>query len=178
MTFRTSLVAATGLAVFLVAAGGAAAEVPKGISSAKLALMPLPLAAYGPEAARLTLDTDQSGSVDNADAAEGSTDRTDSAAALKAAGRITGYDVTFADYSQFARPGNLVLVSSGAELDASARQASAGVARYVRDITTADPANGFVLLDIARFAAPRLGEDAQGFRIAARIGRASCRERV
>ena len=129
MARRSHFLAAASLLVALASAGAAAPGIPRAVPTAKLGLMPLPLAAYGREAGGLRLDADQSGVIDNAEAAQYTTDRKDSAASLRAAGRITGFDVAFANYGLIGKPGNLAYVSSGVELYGNDRQASAGVAR-------------------------------------------------
>src|SRR5437763_1478389 len=133
LPFVASAAALACLAVVCSAAGGLPSAT---IPASKLRLMPLPLTSFDSEAALLRLDQDQSGVSDNAKAAGDSTDRTDSSASLKAAGRITGYSVSFGDYSLFGKPGKLVYVGSDVELYRDAASASNGIARQLRDVVT------------------------------------------
>jgi hypothetical protein len=171
MALRLSLVAAAAL-VCLSSAEVAAPGIARAVPSAKLALMPLPQPAYGRDAAALKVDGDESGVTDNAEAADRTTDEKDTAASLKAAGRITGFTVSFADYGLFGKPGKLAYVSTEVQLFGTARQASAGIRRDLHDITADDPAGGLVVLSSSRFAVPGLGSQARGVRVAIELGSA------
>ena len=132
--------------------------------------MPLPRAAYGSEAARLPLERESSGPYDNARAADNSTDPHDTAASLAAAGRIAGYQLSFADLASVGKAGKLVGVASRLAVYRTAVAASAGLRREFDDARASDPANGFRVLSSTRFAAPGLGDEAAGIRVLAKAG--------
>ena len=157
----------TALAAFAfggVAASGRTNAVPVG----KLALMPLPRAAYGPVAIGLPVDGD-SGVQTNAEKAE-STNDNDTAASFGALGRISGYELGFSDLGSLAKPGRVVFVSTSVDLYTSAAQASATIDDELRDAETDDPGNGFDVISSTRFAAPGLGDGATGIHVAANAG--------
>jgi hypothetical protein len=160
------------LVVCLAAAAVADARVPGPAATTQLALMPLPQSAFGSDAAGLKLDTDGSGVEDNAEAADDSTTKSDSAASLTKAGRITGYGVAFGDFGLIGKPGRVVYVGSNVELFRSPAAASAGLERDVEDIALSDPANGLRVLSVSRFGAPELGDAAVGFKVKAKFGTA------
>jgi hypothetical protein len=172
MASRLSAAAAAALLACLSTAGAAAPAISKAVPQAKLALMPLPLAAFGSDTTTLKLDTDESGVIDNAEEADTTTDKNDSAASLKAAGRITGFSVSFADYGLFGTPGKLAFASSEVQLYRTARQASAGIVRELNDAAADDPGGGLVVLSSSRFAAAGLGSHARGVRVAMKLGSA------
>src|SRR5262245_22859797 len=118
---------ATALLAALAVAGVAGARVPGPSVGAQLTLMPLPLAAFGGEAAGLKLDSD-SGVVDDAKAAEASTTKSDSATSLTKAGRVTGYELAYNDYARVGKPARLVYVASELDLYQNGRAASKGLA--------------------------------------------------
>jgi hypothetical protein len=157
------LAGAIALAALAVAAA-AAPGIPKRIPQSKLALMPLPLSAFGAEAAKLKVDTSESGVDDNAEAASDSTDTKDTAKTLAAAGRVTGYEVTYADYNAFGKPGSLVGVSTEVVLLTSSAKATAYVQRELRDFVLSDKASGFIVQGSTRFDVSGLGDEAQGIR--------------
>jgi hypothetical protein len=171
---RLSFVASAAAIACLASACSAARGLPSAaIPASKLGLMPLPLTSFDSEAAPLRLDQDESGVSDNAKAAADSTDRTDSAASLEAAGRITGYSLSFGDYSLFGKPGKLVYVSSGVELYRDAASASTGIARQLGDVVTDDPSNGVDVVTSSRFDVPGIGDRAVGMRVKLKLGSAT-----
>ncbi len=156
-------------AIAALTSAAASAAIPP----AKLALMPLPLAAYGADAARLTFAPDESGAVDNKRAAATSIDRSDSAASLGAAGRIAGVDLTFANYDLIGKPGKLAYVTSTVESYRDPDAASGGLVRSLGDVTTSDPAGGLRVLSSKRFAVPGLGDEATGIQVRLMLGPAA-----
>ena len=166
MSWRRALALVT-IAVALAASTGAAtAAVPP----EKLALMPLPKAAYGDQASSFGLDRDESGVVDNARSAADTSDPTDTGKSLALAGRVTGFAVTFANLRLLATPGKLVYVSSSVDLYRDARAASAGLVRSLQQAVADDPSVGFKVLSSERFVAPGLGDAAAGVRVKAKFG--------
>src|SRR5262245_48130423 len=111
---------ACAVAVLLLGATSSAAR-PDALPTSALAmsLMPLPQSAFGPDAAGLKLDTDDMGVETNADRAADTDDSKDSAASFRAAGRITGYDLSYSDLTRLGSPGKFVIVGSRLELYAS-----------------------------------------------------------
>jgi len=160
------------LAACLAAAGAADARIPGPAAATQLALMPLPQSVFGSEAAELKLDTDESGVEDNAMAADDSTTKSDTAASLTKAGRITGYSITFADFGLIGKAGHVVLAASGVVLYQGAKAASEGLKRDLADTEMSDPANGLHVLSVSRFDAPRLGDEAVGVHVKAKFGAA------
>jgi hypothetical protein len=155
------------IAVALTASSGiATAAVPP----EKLALMPLPKAAYGAQAKTFGLDRDESGVVDNVRSAADTSDPTDTGKTLALAGRVTGFSVTFANLRLLATPGKLVYVSSSVDLYRDASAAAAGLERTLQQAVADDPSVGFKVLSSERFVAPGLGDAAAGVRVQARFG--------
>src|SRR5262249_19910828 len=65
------------------------------VSPDQLALMPLPKEAYGNQAMSFELDRGESGVVDNARSAADTSDPSDTGKTVAAAGRVTGFTVSY-----------------------------------------------------------------------------------
>src|SRR6476620_5706520 len=143
------VVCAVGL---LVVAGSAVAR-PSAVPTAQLALMPRPLSAYGPDAVGLTLDTDGMGVETNAQRAADTNDTKDSAAGFAAAGRVTGFDLSYSDFARLGKRGKLVIVGSRLEVYAGGRQASSAIDAELRELETGEPSGSIVVESSKRFPA-------------------------
>ena len=161
-----ALLAAAAVALLLAPAGAAATSIP----SAKLALMPLPQSAYGKEGATLAIDS-EGGVSTNAEVAEDTGDKNDTAASLKRLGRITGYEVIFGNFGAIGSPGRLVFVASDVELFRDGRAAARGFERNMRDTVADDPSVGVEMLSAKTFAVRGIGDRAVGARLKARFGK-------
>lgn len=113
----------------------AEASASERITREQLAVMPLPPTRLGPAGRGLALEPGESGYTDNSEAAQDTTDPEDDGGTLQAAGRQTGYDLVVVDRDQssFRDGRGVVYAGSGVELFGTARQASAQLAKLVRD---------------------------------------------
>jgi hypothetical protein len=163
---RRALVLALIAGALTASTGVATAAVPP----EKLALMPLPKAAYGQQASSFGLDRDESGVVDNVRSAADTSDPTDTGKSLALAGRVTGFSVTYANLRLLATPGKLVYVSSSVDLFRDSDAAAAGLQRSLQQAVADDPSVGFKVLSSQTFTPPDLGDAAVGVRIRAKFG--------
>jgi hypothetical protein len=151
-------------AVAAAAGAGALAASAAAVGGNRLAFMPLPKEALGPEAARFVLVSD-SGVDTNADAARHA-GRGATAAGLARAGRITGYTLDYAlPPSVLRQPPRLLGVQTIAELYRDGPTARAGL-RFWRGVTRAlraSRANG-VTVRLAPFTA-RVGDGAFAYEL-------------
>ena len=138
-------------AAALVACGGSEDRV----TSAQLALMPLPKAAYGPAAAALTIDS-SSGVADNTDAARADLDPSVTAGSLAQLGRITGYALDFSNVRAFTSHAGLVDAASGVDLFDDAEGAARYAAKQLSEPRQLErrASNGVTFRDVSSFRIP------------------------
>lgn len=143
-----------GIGIAVVSAGAAASARAGTVTARELALMPLPLVAYGPAAQALPIALD-SGVVSNAEAAQ-ETNEGASAAVLARLGRLTGYML---DYGSKIPSGRGVTeVQTTVEQYRTAAAAAAGLAFWRKDDAdvAAAKASG-IAVTFSRFAPAGLG---------------------
>jgi hypothetical protein len=153
---------ALGVVAAAFLAGPAAASSP--VSSAQLALMPLPKTVFPAAAGFLPLDPD-SGVVSNKDAADEATGDV-TAAALTRLGRVTGYELDYTDsaLTAIAKGHGLLGIETSVELFSSAARAHKGMAFWRKDETNfgALQAQG-LKVSFKPVAAPRVGDERWSF---------------
>jgi hypothetical protein len=162
------------LALVAAACGGghhseprAPTDEPGRIGVDRLALMVLPQRVLGAPAVGLAIDRDASGRNDNAAAAASSIDPDDTAAALRRAGRITGYELDFVDsgLTTLTGDGGVYEVGTRVHLFRDRTSAHAFLAKQIGDferLAGADSANGPSLRGVSTFPVARVGEEAWG----------------
>ena len=136
----------------------------------ELAAMVLQRRRYGIEADGLRLDERASGVVDNGARAAATLDPTDTAETLAAAGRRTGYDLSFLDTDlSSVVDGGVLEAGSSVDLFASGPSASAAILEEVVALELAESAGGRAAVDRASTFAVNGLEDALGFRVRLRV---------
>jgi hypothetical protein len=162
---RSGLLVVLALCLPVALAGvPAAAGHPRGcVTRGQLALMVLPKAALGADAARLVVYSPTSGFVTNRQAAEHDFDPGQSAAALTRQGRVVGYEL---DYFPgllpaalaLRRRAGLIFIVTRIDLWRDDASAAHSVARLLSDLRRlrGKPVGGFTL-KTATFRVPRLG---------------------
>lgn len=162
--------AARGVAAVLAcaaafsAAPGTATAAPGAVApgagpgAAQLALMPLPLAQLAGRGGQ-KLAVDEESSVEtNAEAAEDSIDQDDTASSLAAAGRLTGYELTYSG-------DGFVSLSSGVDLYRDDAAAAASLAKLVADFRRfkgKEVTAGLTLASVATWTPAGLADEAVG----------------
>jgi hypothetical protein len=123
-----------GLAVLVAVLLPAATAAPATVSQAQLALMPLPLAAYGTLAGRLPLGSDSG--IDTNAVAASNANQTVTGVGLTKLGRVSGYDL---DYGGLPSGARVFDVESHVDLYKTPPQAVAGLAFWRKDETAQPP---------------------------------------
>jgi hypothetical protein len=168
---------AISLAVASACGGGNEKKLEQALQSVKendLAIMVLPQEDVGEEFADLQID-DESGFVDNEEAADDTVDPEDTADALEQAGRIIGYDLGYSDDSLSALQAGEGVISVGTDVDLfrDAETASAFVLKQVNDYLRLEGQEieaGITLEKVDVFAVDGLADEAMGVRARASLG--------
>jgi len=139
-----------------------------------LAIMVLPQENLGDEFADLETDED-SGFVDNQEAADGTIDPDDTASDLEQAGRINGYELSYTDTSLSALEAGegVVVVATDVNLFRDVGAASDFLAKEADDHQRFEGKEirpGLILEEVETFAVDGLGDEAIGLRARASLG--------
>jgi hypothetical protein len=145
------------------------------ITRQELAIMVLPRDEFGAALTSLEVDPEDSGHVSAKEAARSTTDPHDSAADLRQAGWLDGYELNFSDPNRsvsFERGEGLIVVGSTVDLFDTATSARAYIVRELRDFERFRGKNvqGVRLAKFETFDV-NVGDEAWGMEITARVGR-------
>jgi hypothetical protein len=145
------------------------------ITQEELAIMVLPRDEFGAALSALEVDREDSGRVSAKEAAESTTDPHDTAADLKQAGWVDGYELNFSDPNRnisFERGDGLIVVGSTVDLFDTATSARAYIVRNLRDFERFRGKNvqGVRLAKFETFDV-NVGDEGWGMEFTARVGR-------
>jgi hypothetical protein len=145
------------------------------ITQEELAIMVLPQDQFGAALTALEVDREDSGRVSAKEAAESTTDPHDTAADLRQAGWVDGYELNFSDPNRsisFERGEGLIVVGSTVDLFDTATSARAYIVRELRDHERFRGKNvqGVRLAKFKTFDV-NVGDEAWGLEMTARVGR-------